>query len=631
MELKTFYSTFCIVFVCFLLTPPTSGSQPENHAEKHLRKSRSIKDALPKDDEFSNTRIITDMRHKIFSLEGSMKRVTGDVDQLSKQNEDLEKSMLEQKTIMEKIDGEFSGLQKLLSAHGNLLSDIEQMNQTCGGVLQAQSGSIVFSRGSSLSTTRYPSSCVWTVRANNRALIKVSTHPTYRTSYSSYISNTYVLEIIKPNATGNANSSQPLQTKITKLQSSMHHVFTGPIIFVVTSLLSQNEIDLHLQFEGIGKLVEKNTFFSHETLFANSGNFSSNELETWSPSLLAKLDDNANYTLDYTTIVHLQAVAGVCSNGESFIVITDVMENSTVVTDCCKTNCKGTNSLINYDNPFVILITKKFQQPFNFNLTWEADPPYPSSSNSRSGLVSQCGEVLGGSTGTIMYKPHASYRSSERCIWVIVPQPRPRSSIVINVGTNGIESTYDHLYMMELTDVNGVELSDAPRITRLGRYGTYEAESREVYIVFYSDSSVSGYGFSLTWRATGDFIKTGNDVSTQFTIIKRDDGSASSMSRKSAFTSSFYQVFIFTPVVPSTYSYGLQLQLNQTLPVARDNDCIHKEFSIFTAVDGILTKTSLKCDKPGEAVIQNADGLTVIVMNSQNASSDIGMDFKWRQ
>ncbi|CAL8069663.1 unnamed protein product [Orchesella dallaii] len=637
--------------LCLISILTTLGESHEWQTDQHLRKSRSIKDALPKDDEYSQSRVITDMRHKIFSLENSMKKVTGEVEQLSKQNEDIEQSMLEQKTLVEKIDTEFSGLQKLLSTHSDLLSDIEKItspaenlfalsNQTCGGVLVGQSGSIVFSRSSSTTGSRNPSSCVWTVRANNRAVIKVSTHASYRTSYSSHL-NTYVLEIIKPNVTGRSNSSQPLQTKISKLQKSMHHVFAGPSIFIVTSLVTQIDIDLHIQFEGMGKLVEKDTFFTHETLQSSSGSFHSNELETWSPSLLAKLDDNTNYTLDHTTIVvsnfctkvHLQAAIGNggCSNVESFMVITDVMENSTVVTDCCKTNCEGKNSLINYDNPFVILITKKFQRPFDFNLTWKSDPPYPSSSNSRSGLASQCGEILGGTTGTIMYKPHVSYRNSERCVWVIVPQPRPRSSIVINVGTNGIESTYDHLYMVELTDVNGAELSDAPRITRLGRYGTYEALSREVYIVFYSDSSVSGYGFSLTWRATGEFINTGNDVTTQFTIFKMDDGSATSMSRKSTFTSNFYQVFIFTPVVPTTYSYGLQLQLNQTLPVATGNDCIHEEFSIFTAVDGLLSKATLKCDDPGVALLQNADGLTFVVMNSQNASSEIAMNFKWRQ
>lgn len=203
----------------------------------------------------------------------------------------------------------------------------------------------------------------------------------------------------------------------------------------------------------------------------------------------------------------------------------------------------------------------------------------------------KCGEVLGGVSGTLSYKPHASYRNGERCIWVIVPQPRPRSSIVLNVGTNGVENTYDHLYMMELTNSSGTTRSTGPKITRLGRYGNYEAHSREVYIVFYSDSSVTGYGFSISWRSSGVVVKSGKDVTTHFTILRDDDGSATSLELKPPQTNDVYQVFLLTPVVPYSYIFGMQLHINQTYPVARPNDCLHEDITVFTALDGILNTT----------------------------------------
>ncbi|CAL8069671.1 unnamed protein product [Orchesella dallaii] len=129
-----------------------------------------------------------------------------------------------------------------------------------------------------------------------------------------------------------------------KNQKGVQYVFTGPTIFIVASLDSR-DFELHLEFEGVGKLVEKDTFFTHETLHANSGCFSNTELKTWnfSPLLFTKLNDKSNYTLDYTTLVvsNFSGMAlfqaklgnGECSNEDSFIIISDMMENSTKVTE----------------------------------------------------------------------------------------------------------------------------------------------------------------------------------------------------------------------------------------------------------------------------------------------------------
>lgn len=145
---------------------------------------------------------------------------------------------------------------------------------------------------------------------------------------------------------------------------------------------------------------------------------------------------------------------------------------------------------------------------------------------------------------------------------------------------------------MEIVDVNGTELVNGPRITRLGRYGTYDAYSREVYVVFYSDSSVTGNGFSLSWRTTGAGVKTGKDVTTKFTILKGDDGFASSLLERSSLVNSVYQVFILTPVLPFAYTYGMLLEINQTNPVQREG-CLDKDISIYSAMDGLLSKLNM--------------------------------------
>ncbi|ODM91722.1 hypothetical protein Ocin01_14958, partial [Orchesella cincta] len=191
--------------------------------------------------------------------------------------------------------------------------------------------------------------------------------------------------------------------------------------------------------------------------------------------------------------------------------------------------------------------------------------------------------------------------------------------------------------MMELTDANGNELFNSPNITALRRLYSYSSnqytsQSREVYIIFYSDSAVVGDGFSISWRATGDHIKRGSEITTQFSHYRSDNGSATAVSRTATFTASLYQVFIFTPFLPSTYSDGMQLELNQTLPVVGGNDCVLNELSVYIPVNGILSKTELACNDAGKAILQNADGMVVAVMKSQNVSlKEVGIDFNWER
>ncbi|CAL8069675.1 unnamed protein product [Orchesella dallaii] len=584
MEAKIFYIAIA-AFIAISVSKAHGdlrdiGTQP-------VRVERSIKDAFSKDNS-PETPAITRLRHKVFSLEDSMGKINGEIDGLSKQNAELQDSMLEQQNLMQTIATEFAGLQTQLSTHAEQLSDFEKMNHTCGGVLVGQAGSIVFSSRSYWSRNQF--GCVWTIRANNQEFIKVSTHPP--TAYSII---SYVMEIVKPNGTQSYDSSSQLpQIKITPLQKNMVHIFTGPTIFVVAPMVHMSDIDLYLQFEGKGKLVDKDTAFTHKSLLSNLTYFSNNELETWNSSLREQSDSKVNHTFDYTTITvsnfstkaHLQAAIGNggCSNGASFIVITQIMATA----------------------------------------------------------VSQCGGVLGGVSGTISYKSNINYRNNERCIWAIVPQPVPKSSIVISVNSFGITDTDDHLYLMQLTDVYGEDLPNAPNITKLRKYVTYTPRSREVYIVFYSDFAISGDGFSLTWRVAGDLIKTGSEVATQFTHFIGDNGSATSLSRKSSYTNSFYQVFIFTPPVPTSYTEGLQLELNQTLPVVGASECTPWNISVYNPVNGLLAPDTSdlfysrasfakmeSCSNSREVVLKKADGMVVVVLKAKNASSEIALDFKW--
>lgn len=130
----------------------------------------------------------------------------------------------------------------------------------------------------------------------------------------------------------------------------MHHIFNGPVLFVVYVLTSYqkdeySEIDLQLHYEGMGKLAEKTTLFSHENLQENSGNFNNSQIDNWNSNLLrGQTSGNVTYSVDYTSIVisnfttkvHLQASFenGRCGDRDtSFLVITELLESSMAVTE----------------------------------------------------------------------------------------------------------------------------------------------------------------------------------------------------------------------------------------------------------------------------------------------------------
>ncbi|CAL8069669.1 unnamed protein product [Orchesella dallaii] len=89
----------------------------------------SIKDAFPKDDEFSSRSII-EVRHKVNTLEGSISKIDDEILQLSKQNEEFEKDMLQQKTLLETVVEEVGELQKQFSSHDDRLSDLDKMTSS---------------------------------------------------------------------------------------------------------------------------------------------------------------------------------------------------------------------------------------------------------------------------------------------------------------------------------------------------------------------------------------------------------------------------------------------------------------------------------------------------------------------
>ncbi len=218
---------------------------------------------------------------------------------------------------------------------------------------------------------------------------------------------------------------------------------------------------------------------------------------------------------------------------------------------------------------------------------------YPSSSTNTSiGTDNECGEILGGENGTLAYKPNLPYKNGERCIWTLVPQRLPRESIDIKVDLNGLENFYDQLYMMELVNVNGTELDGGPRITRLGRNGTYTANSREVYIIFSSDMSIPGNGFSLSWMASGATIKTGNDVTTRFTFLRKNNGVATTLLERPRLANEVYHVFMLTPSINLTNSHGMELNINQK-HTGQISSCLNNDTRVYAVVDGIMTKVSV--------------------------------------
>lgn len=58
--------------------------------------------------------------------------------------------------------------------HVILTSSFPNLDNTCGGIVVGQSGTILFTFDA-LENTSHPSTCVWTIRANNRAQIKIKT------------------------------------------------------------------------------------------------------------------------------------------------------------------------------------------------------------------------------------------------------------------------------------------------------------------------------------------------------------------------------------------------------------------------------------------------------------------------
>lgn len=216
----------------------------------------------------------------------------------------------------------------------------------------------------------------------------------------------------------------------------------------------------------------------------------------------------------------------------------------------------------------------------------------------------------------ISYKFSTSYRNGERCVWVVKPQP--------GVGSGGIEFTFDfgslgswkyygtldkvtqhdHVYVMELTTLDGLERPGGPKITKFNATRlatTFTAMSREVYVVFYSDFAEVMYGFLLKWRVVGNILEGAlSESSRKFEISSSSTGTLNLEADSGPFNVEANNVFVFIPQISSasystvtpTYLLGMDLQLNWTS--GSHVDCIQQAFQAYAPSNtGVLEERKM--------------------------------------
>ncbi|CAL8112168.1 unnamed protein product [Orchesella dallaii] len=123
--------------------------------------------------------------------------------------------------------------------------------------------------------------------------------------------------------------------------------------------------------------------------------------------------------------------------------------------------------------------------------------PRPPSSN----YSSECGGVLTGTRGLIEYKLNSYYSENELCLWTI--RTPFRSGIRFQLNTAGFEAGFDNLqiYTMNSTGVQGSHYFDQPVYSPV----SVVLEGTVAFVLFYSDYSRGGLGFSLEFAAEEGF------------------------------------------------------------------------------------------------------------------------------
>ncbi|ODM91235.1 Cubilin [Orchesella cincta] len=119
-----------------------------------------------------------------------------------------------------------------------------------------------------------------------------------------------------------------------------------------------------------------------------------------------------------------------------------------------------------------------------------------------SGKRDSCGGSITGSRGVINYRPEEEYTNNLRCVWVL---HSPNStSIAFNILRSNFESCCDVILVNSVDPDTGTLRNDSTKIT--GENSTATVEASLVVILFYSDHSRMGTGFSLSYESSGNEV-----------------------------------------------------------------------------------------------------------------------------
>ncbi|CAL8070881.1 unnamed protein product [Orchesella dallaii] len=116
------------------------------------------------------------------------------------------------------------------------------------------------------------------------------------------------------------------------------------------------------------------------------------------------------------------------------------------------------------------------------------------------GHLAECGGVIRADRGVISYKTGLRYLDNERCVWTL---HSPNSSIInLNLLEDGFESCCDYLLVNTIDPETGRIRNDTRKIK--GDNKTHTIEDSLIVIVFVSDHSNTGNGFSLEFSSSGE-------------------------------------------------------------------------------------------------------------------------------
>ncbi|CAL8070822.1 unnamed protein product [Orchesella dallaii] len=109
----------------------------------------------------------------------------------------------------------------------------------------------------------------------------------------------------------------------------------------------------------------------------------------------------------------------------------------------------------------------------------------------------ECGGAIIGDKGKISYNSGLEYLNNERCVWIL-HSPKSKS-IKLKLLEVGFETCCDYLLVNTIDPETGLLRNDTQKLTK-----TLKFEESLVVIVFYSDPSSPGTGFSLEFSSSGE-------------------------------------------------------------------------------------------------------------------------------